>query len=101
MHFCGGLLAAASLLAPTIAGAQETPQFDAPERIMAGDKAAGEGRLYPSPALHDFDGDGNLDMIVGDLRGALTITSRDADGNWSEEKPLMSAEGKPIKLSNW
>lgn len=89
-------LACAALVAQT---------FDAPVQVKAGDNFVGNqlnktDRLYPSPALHDLDGDGNLEMVIGDLRGTLTVTSRTKDG-WGEEKVLNGADGKPLKFSNW
>ncbi len=79
--------------------------FETPTRVQAGDTFVGHrllnrDRLYPSPALHDLDGDGNLELVIGDLFGRLTVTSRTKDG-WSEEKPLLGADGEPLKFNNW
>lgn len=96
-----GLIGACAL-----AGASLPAQtFDAPVQVKAGDSFVGHqlnkaDRLYPSPALHDLDGDGKLDMVIGDLRGTLTVTTRTKDG-WGEEKVLNGADGKPLKFSNW
>jgi hypothetical protein len=80
-------------------------QFEAPERIMAGKDPAGHelngrARLYPSPGLHDITGDGELEMVIGDLRGQVTYMTRTKDG-WSEEKLLMATDGNPLKFHNW
>jgi hypothetical protein len=97
----------ATLLGVCAMGAMALPAqtFDAPERIKAGDTFAGEtldgrDRLYPSPGMHDVDGDGKLDIVIGDLRGYLTVTKRTADG-WSAEENLLGADGKPLKFNNW
>ena len=54
--------------------------FKAPVRLKAGDKWLGENRLYPSPAVHDLDGDGLPDIVVGDLRGIVTVATRSPVG---------------------
>lgn len=96
------ILAAACALAATALTAQT---FEAPVQLKAGDAPLGHklgtaDRLYPSPALHDLDGDGKIEMVIGDLRGSLTVSTRTKDG-WGEEKTLNGADGKPLKFSNW
>ena len=90
-------------------GAENVPvqpaEFAAPVRIEAGEAMLGAGRLYPSPAFHDVDGDGNADIVVGDLFGKLTVASalltEDGSIAWSEERPLQNREGKDLKFHNW
>ncbi|MGE3166615.1 MAG: hypothetical protein AB7O52_17070 [Planctomycetota bacterium] len=76
------------------------PRFEAPVRLMAGEKPMGGDRLYPSPVLHDVDGDGVADMVIGDLVGNLTVSKRVA-GAWLAPTPLTAADGKPLKFNNW
>jgi hypothetical protein len=86
------------------ASAQQPPQFAAPVRLLAGEKTLGEGRLYPSPMLHDVDGDGRLDVVTGDLRGRLTVALRTAGAApacYAAEKPLQDEDGKDIDFHNW
>jgi hypothetical protein len=71
---------------------------------MAGDKLLGDGRLYPSPMAHDVDGDGRLDLVIGDLRGRLTVARRIAGtgpASYAAETPLQDVDGKDIDFHNW
>ena len=68
--FAFGLIAVAAQLPAQTATA---PTFAPPVKLMAGTKGLGENRLFPSPVLHDMDGDGLADLVVGDLRGRLTV----------------------------
>jgi len=73
-------------------------------RIMAGEGFAGAGRLYPSPVCHDIDGDGLLDLLIGDLPGRLTGALRIPGAGpprFGKEAPLLDAAGKPLKFDNW
>ncbi|MHC4223682.1 MAG: hypothetical protein ACYSX0_06075 [Planctomycetota bacterium] len=109
-------IARLSLLALAIAGSAillgsqgladetDTVRFAAPKRIRAGDTFLGEGRLYPSPVLHDVDGDGLPDLVVGDLFGKVTVAHRLAAKSpvaFGVEKPLNDRDGKPLKFHNW
>ena len=76
-------------------------RFAAPRRIQAGDAFLGEGRLYPSPVLHDVDGDGRLDVVVGDLFGKVTVANRSSAGAFGLEKQLQDRDGKALKFNNW
>ena len=64
----------------------------------------GNTQLYPSPALFDLDGDGVLEMIVGDLFGNLMVSKRvpgDDRLAWTRAEPMEGADGKPLKFNNW
>ena len=75
--------------------------FEAPVRLMAGERAMGSKRLYPSPVMFDVDGDKRADLVIGDLFGRLTVSRRGAGEAWGESKPLEGADGKPLKFHNW
>ena len=75
--------------------------FEAPVQLMAGDRPMGSGRLYPSPAMLDVDGDKRADLVIGDLFGKLTVSRRGAGEAWGESKPLKGADGKQLKFHNW
>jgi hypothetical protein len=84
---------------------KEDARFAPPVRLRAGEKWLGEGRLYPSPVMHDLDGDGVREVIVADLPGRPTFAkvARGADGAVaiSAEKPLPGRDGQPLDFSNW
>ncbi len=82
--------------------------FAAPKRIQAGEAFLGEGRLYPSPVLHDIDGDKLPDIVVGDLFGRVTFAPRLATSKTSKravlfgaEIPLKDRSGEQLKFHNW
>ena len=84
---------------------KESAKFAAPVRLRAGNKFLGEGRMFPSPVLHDLDGDGVREVVVADLVGRPTFAkiARGADGAAaiSAEKPLLGRDGRPLDFSNW
>lgn len=102
-------IARLALLALAVVGLQgladETrtaqPRFAAPVRIMAGEAFLGAGRYYPSPVLHDVDGDKQLDIVVGDLFGKVTYARRISATKFAAEQPLQDRDGKPLKFHNW
>lgn len=78
--------------------------FKAPVRLQAGDRFLGENRLYPSPCVHDLDGDGLPDIVVGDLMGKVTVATRmSTEGVLTHEmeKAVQNREGQPLKFHNW
>ena len=88
----------------SFAAEDTVPTFRPPVQLIAGDSAMGQGILYPSPKMQDLNGDGVPEMLIGDLRGQLLVAARQGSGDsvqWSELKPLETADGKPIKFDNW
>ena len=108
------ILSVALAVATTLASSQnkaDTPDasrvsatFADPVRLMAGDKMLGEGRLYPSPVCQDMNGDGMLDIVVGDLLGKITVALRlpgDGAPRFGKDTKLMALDGKEIDFGNW
>lgn len=73
----------------------------APKRLAAGDALLGAGRLYPSPAVRDMNGDGHLDIVIGDLPGRVTVAYGKGDGTLGAEEDMLRADGQPLKFHNW
>jgi hypothetical protein len=81
-----------------------TPTFAPPVRLMAGDEFLGGGRMFPSPVYHDVNGDGLLDIVVGDLPGRLTVALRRKGADpraYEAETELKAADGKQLDFHNW
>jgi hypothetical protein len=88
----------------TVAQENARPRFAPPKRFKVGDVYLGENRTYPSPVLHDYDGDGRRDIVVGDLAGRLTVAlgvSSDGARSLGPEKPVEDRNGKPLRFHNW
>ena len=92
-----GLVAGGAL---ALAGPEDTANFAPPVRITAGDALAGAGRYYPSPVVHDVDGDGRPDLVIGDLMGKVTVALR-AENGLAAEQPVLDRDGAPLKFHNW
>jgi len=75
-------------------------RFAAPVRIRAGEALAGAGRYFPSPVLHDMNGDGRPDLVIGDLMGSVTVALR-TDAGFAAEQPVLDRDGRPLKFHNW
>ena len=94
----------ASLPQATDDGDKDRASFAEPVRLMAGNAPMGSGRKYPSPAFYDLDGDGVAELILGDLRGSLTVSRRLAGDDlrgWSAASALKGANGDPLEFNNW
>lgn len=82
--------------------------FDRPIQICVNDAPlnAKAKRAFPSPAIFDVDGDGNTELVIGDLMGGVGVytnlnTSGTGDPIWSSRKDLEDFEGNPINTPNW
>jgi hypothetical protein len=79
---------------------QVAPRFAAPVRLLAGEVPIGGKRLFPSPVLRDANGDGKLDLVIGDLPGKLTLALR-TDQGYAAERPFLDQNGAQIDFHNW
>lgn len=81
----------------------QVPQFAAPIRIQVDGAFLGGKKLYPSPVWHDLDGDGVLDLVVGDLPGRIVV-ARGLGGQppaYAKEVALERAKGTRLQFHNW
>lgn len=77
-----------------------TITLGSPEELLTDDSAFTR-QSYPSPVLYDLDGDGQSELIVGDLPGRMRYCEKgETDLAWSKMKP-MKADGEPLRLNNW
>ena len=101
-----GVSTAPAQEAPAPGGSRATkiPVFEKPVLIRSGTAPLGHDRIYPSPVFHDLDGDGVLDIVMGDLPGNVTVTKHTAADDPSalgETVPVPAADGKPLDFENW
>lgn len=91
-------------LTPLIsAGAWAQSEFKPPVQISAGENDF-SGILYPSPVLQDLNGDGQHELVIGDLRGFIQAASRLSPGepsSWGELTNVKATDEKDLKFSNW
>ena len=88
----------------TFGAAQSSESLAPPVRLKAGAKFMGEKRLYPSPVFHDVNGDGLLDVVIGDLPGVLTVAIRKPGADrlaFEGETKVEAGDGQPLKFHNW
>ena len=97
---CGTLCAVAGAASQ---GSLAEVRFKSPVRLTAGDQHLGAKRLYPSPALHDLNGDGRADLVVADLPGRPTVAFADAGKRltFGPEEALLDRDGEKLDFNNW
>lgn len=100
------LLLAAAVAGPSALMAGDYT-FSEPTQILGGDKAIEvESPGYAAPGLADINGDGVLDMLVGQFRdGKITVYkgSKDKDGRltFGAGEPLMAGGEVAIIPGVW
>lgn len=96
------------LLATTALSAAAAPaqtfSFAPPARILAGENLLGDGLPFPSPTIGDLDGDGVLDVLIGDVSGNISVASgKRVDGRLSfgPERRLEAGKAGLLAFPNF
>ncbi|NTF35048.1 FG-GAP-like repeat-containing protein [Rhizobium skierniewicense] len=81
-------------------GADGLPRFEKRGRVETTKPLIHAGVL-PSPAAHDFSGDGHFDLVVGNSSGELLFyPSREENGSiYLGKEHMLEAGGKPVRIS--
>ncbi|HJP00239.1 MAG TPA: hypothetical protein QF764_00545 [Planctomycetota bacterium] len=100
------LIACGTFCAVSGAASQDSlaeARFKSPVRLTSGEQHLGAKRLYPSPALHDMNGDGRADLVVADLFGRPTVAfARAGKGlTFGQEEALLDRDGEKLDFNNW
>ncbi|MDK1493724.1 VCBS repeat-containing protein [Sinorhizobium sp. 7-81] len=76
------------------------PRFEKRGRVETTKPLIHAGVL-PSPAAHDFSGDGHFDLVVGNSTGELLFyASREENGMiYLDKEVMLEADGKPVRLA--
>lgn len=79
--------------------------FRKPVRIKAAGEVidTGEHVAHSGPAFADLNGDGVIDLLVGNFRGYIEYFENKGTNEQPEyaEGKMLEAEGETIKVHNW
>jgi hypothetical protein len=83
---------------PALCGASE-PRFQPPVRLKAGGVPIRvESPGYAAPCLADLDGDGKLDLLVGQFNGGKMRVFKGLGGGQFAAGAWLQAEGKAAEV---
>ena len=73
-----------------------------PIRFTTGGAPLAATHLYPSPRIYDIDRDGDVELVVCDLRGRVQFAEKAGDGQvtWGELESVKTDE-RLLKFNNW
>ncbi len=94
-----------SFLAGSRACSQDGSDLQKPVRLSAGGNPIDVSKEvgHSGPMALDFDKDGKIDLLVGTFSGTIHFF-RNTGTNQEpvyEDKGLVEAGGKPIRINNW
>ena len=82
--------------------------FDSPVMLSVKDAPLNTvaKKQFLSPGIFDVDGDGQAELVIGDLFGDVGVyenvnTSGTGDPAWGPRESLKGIEGEAIRTSNW
>jgi hypothetical protein len=94
-----------AVLVAVAARAEPPVLFEPPVRLLSEGMPLNqqEKLLYPSPVLCDIDGDGQTELVVGDLWGKLRVyppAGKRGELTWGKGT-VLKAQGKDLVVPNW
>ena len=102
------LAGSCALLFCSVINAQNSQTgFGEPELLYVGDKPlnADGGMMYPSPAIFDIDNDGQAELVIGTIFGAVysceNANKGSGDPVWEAPVQVRTADKEPLELNNW
>jgi hypothetical protein len=71
----------------------------APLIIPADDKKEMTKKICTRPTAVDWDGDGDLDLVVGNFEGSFYLFRGEGSGKFAPEPEVMRCEGRDLRVS--
>jgi len=97
-----------SIAIPTKEPYADSILFEPPVMVLVKDEPLNTvaKKMFPSPGMFDVDGDGQVELVIGDLLGAVGVhenlnTSGTGDPAWGPREELTGIAGDAIETPNW